>query len=403
MKRAGARRIKVVFFAEAVTLAHMARPAVLAQALDPERYDVVLASHPRYLPLFGDLGLSHIALDSISPERFLAALAKGKPLYEVDTLESYVIQDLEIIDREKPDVVVGDFRLSLSVSARLRQVPYIALANAYWSPYAEQDYPIPEHSLVNTLGLKLAQRLFDLVRPFAFGMHCRPMNTVRNRHGLSLLGRDLRRVYTDSDILLYADIPELVSMPNLPSNHHFIGPIFWSPAQSEPSWWREVDESKPNVYLSLGSSGRSDILPSVVEALLDLPVNLLVATAGRAEMNIKAENLYVASYLPGEEAAARSRVVISNGGSLTSYQALRYGVPVLGIAGNLDQHLNMSAVERLGAGIRMRTDRLEKVQLQESMIRLLEEAQFAQGAAEVQQCMLSYNPVERFEQILRAL
>ena len=47
--------------------------------------------------------------------------------------------DLELIRRIEPDVVVGDFRLSLAVSAPMAGVPYIALANAYWSPFAVLD------------------------------------------------------------------------------------------------------------------------------------------------------------------------------------------------------------------------------------------------------------------------
>ncbi len=67
----------------------------------------------------------------------------------------------------------------------------------------------------------------------------------------------------------------------------------------------------------------------------------------------------MADYLPGEAAAARSAVVVCNGGSLTTQQALVAGVPVIGVAGNLDQHLNMEAVERAGAGVLLRTERLK--------------------------------------------
>ncbi len=38
---------RVLFFAEAVTLAHVARPITLAKGLDPTRYEVVMACDPR--------------------------------------------------------------------------------------------------------------------------------------------------------------------------------------------------------------------------------------------------------------------------------------------------------------------------------------------------------------------
>ena len=43
-----------------------------------------------------------------------------------------------------PDLVVGDLRVSLSVSARLAGIPYVAIANAYWSPYARRRFPLPD-------------------------------------------------------------------------------------------------------------------------------------------------------------------------------------------------------------------------------------------------------------------
>src|SRR5690606_21714330 len=42
------RRPRILFVAEAVTLAHVARPMMLAQRLDPARYDVSLATDGRY-------------------------------------------------------------------------------------------------------------------------------------------------------------------------------------------------------------------------------------------------------------------------------------------------------------------------------------------------------------------
>ena len=101
------------------------------------------------------------------------------------------------------------------------------------------------------------------------------MNRLRRRHGLGFLGADLRSVYTDSDYLLYADIPGLVQMNRLPAEHLFIGPVFWSPSQNYPDWWDEVvNAGKPIVYVNLGSSGRGDLLPGIADALSDINVSL---------------------------------------------------------------------------------------------------------------------------------
>jgi UDP:flavonoid glycosyltransferase YjiC (YdhE family) len=65
-------------------------------------------------------------LHSISSAQFLGALAAGKPVYDVATLQTYVEEDRRLLERLRPDVVIGDFRLSLAVSARCWRCPISA-------------------------------------------------------------------------------------------------------------------------------------------------------------------------------------------------------------------------------------------------------------------------------------
>lgn len=385
--------------AEAVTLAHVARPAVLANGLDKTLYDVVFACDPRYNRLFPELSPIQQDIYSIPGEQFVAALAKGKPVYSYQTLKRYVEDDLALIDRVKPDVVVGDFRLSLSVSARLSGVPYMTISNFYWSPLAQQAYPIPEHPLVAILGLPLAQTLFTWARPLVFALHTLPLNRVRRAFGLSSLGYDLRRAYTDSDRLLFADTPELAGGLKSDRNQRFIGPIVWSPRHELPEWWENLRADLPCIYITLGSSGREDLLPHIINTVKDLPVQLMVTTAGKKAPDITAENIFYADYLPGDVATDRASVLICNGGSLSTYQAMKSGVPVIGIAGNLDQHLNMTAAERLGMGVHMRNDKLEAAELLRTCQEMLAGSHNS-VADDLQQAVVKADPCQQFLQVL---
>jgi UDP:flavonoid glycosyltransferase YjiC (YdhE family) len=355
---------RILFFAEAVTLAHVARPLALATTLDHSRFEPVLACDPRYLRFCaGPWQL--LGLDSISSRMFATALANGAPLYDTDTLRRYVKQDLEIIDRIKPDVIVGDFRLSLSVSARLVGIPYVGISNAYWSPNysAKYSFPLPVLPITRWLPLPLAATLFRLGRSAAFRLHCRPLNRVRGENGLPSLGVDLRRVYTDADFTAYADMPELFPIGNLPPGHGYLGPVLWSPLVPKPTWWDHLPNGRPVVYVTLGSSGDAGLLATVLKGLEGLPVTVIASTAGAAMPDRVPANSYVADYLPGSEAAARSALVICNGGSLTCQQAVAAGVPVVGIASNMDQFLNMGALVRAGAGCLLRADRVDAAHL----------------------------------------
>ena len=399
---AGARR-KVLIVAEAVTLAHIARPLALAAALDPRLYELTLACDKACNWLLANCPFRLRPIHSISSASFLQSLARGSPVYDAKTLRGYVAEDLALIDEVKPDLIVGDFRLSLSVSARLAKIPYAALSNAYWSPYRRPQYVVPSLPMTKFLPIGVAAALFATVRPLAFALHTRPLNKVRNEFGLTSLGWDLRRTYTDADFVLYADAPEFFPLSGQPASHQYLGPIIWSPPTPRPAWWNDIPEDLPLVYVSLGSSGQARLLPAVLGALAKLPVRALVATAGARLGGAHPPNLYLEDYLPGDAAARRARLVICNGGSPTSHQALIAGVPVIGIAGNLDQFLNMSAVVGIRAGETVRADRFDPQQLCQIVQRVLANSSYAEGASTAAAWLGKHCATRRFESFVHDL
>ncbi|KAA1250517.1 glycosyltransferase [Mycobacterium simiae] len=377
-----APRQRILFIAEAVTLAHVVRPFVLARLLDPSRYEVHFACDPRFNKLLGPLPFSHHPIHTIPSERFLRNLTHGRLFffYNIRTLNKYIAEDSRVLAEVAPDLVVGDLRMSLSVSARLAGIPYISIANAYWSPYARRRFPLPEVLWTRILGVRLVRLVYRLERPIIFALQCLPLNWVRRKHGLPSLGWNLCRIFTEGDYTLYADVPELVSTYDLPANHHYLGPVLWSPAGKSPAWWDALPTDRPIVYVTLGTSGGRNLLQVVLDAMADLPVTVIAATANRSDLSHVPSNVLVAEYLPGEAAAARSAVVVCNGGSLTTQQALVAGVPVVGIASNLDQHLNMEAIERAGAGMLLRTERLKSRSVAQAVTQVLSRSNYQQAA-----------------------
>lgn len=387
-------RKKILFIAEAVTLAHVGRPLTLAQGLDDKQYEVHFACADGYDFCFQDASLRRSRITSISSQQFLQALAQGKPIYDEATLQAYVDDDLRLLDLIRPDLVIGDLRLSLSVSARLRQIPYITISNAYWSPHVRQHYTVPSLPLTRMLPIWLANPLFRLIRPLAFASHAVPLNRVRRRHGLASLGSDLRRTYTDADQTLYADIPQLSPPHDMPPHHGYLGAVIWAPPMALPPWWQrpELDQGRPLIYLTLGSSGQAQLLPRVLDALATLPVTVMAATADAIELGSVPSNAFVAPYLPGDAAARRASLVICNGGSPTSQQALAAGAPVIGIAGNLDQFLNMHGVVAAGAGVLLRADRFHEASLRLAVTRLLGDERVRQAAQQLATAFRAYAP-----------
>ena len=393
-------RPTILFVADAVTLAHLARPAALAQLLDAERYRVILACDARYQRFVDHLPFPTRKLASLSSERFLHAAAQGRPLYDIATLRAYARDDLALLESVQPAVVVGDHRLSLSTSARIAGVPYLGVFNAYWSPYAATRHlPLPDLPFNRWLGTPLSAALFRRVWPLASAVHCRPLNRLRLDYGLPSLGRDWFRAYTDADRTLYADAVELVPTHGLPATHAYLGPVAWSPDVPLPPWWDELPTDRPLVYATMGSSGRPELLDLVLDALADLPITVVATTAAGTPKTTHA-NVRLIDFAPGAQLAARAELMICNGGSLTVYQALAAGKPLIGIAAHMDQHLSMACVEDAGVGVLLRSEKLTAGLLRATVQRVLTDDQTRRRAQTMAHALAAYAPGERLSGLI---
>jgi UDP:flavonoid glycosyltransferase YjiC (YdhE family) len=359
----------VLFIGEGATLAHVARPLALAAALPANRYEAVVATPERYRRWAPD----HVAwrpLTAQSSEAFAERLSRGKPLFSKGRLEQYVAEDLELIGDVRPDVVVGDFRLSLAASARRARAPYINISNAYWSPDRPLRLLRPALDLFKGWPVPAAELAFRMLAPSALKWHAKPVDELLADHGLEGVGRDLRRAFTEADLTLYADLPAL--FPDIPETERraFLGPVSWEPQTPLPAWWDRVPVERPIAYLTLGSSGDAGLLARIVGWLEQMGFTVLLATAERAEIKGDERTVFVADYLPGLAACERADLVICNGGSPTTTQALLKARPVLGVASNIDQLLNMRAVQATGAGAGLRADRLGRRAFENAVNRL---------------------------------
>ncbi|HEY0038061.1 MAG TPA: glycosyl transferase family 1, partial [Longimicrobium sp.] len=345
-------RRRVLFIGELITLSHMVRPAVLAATLDPERYEVFFACDPRNLGMLAKPHPFHfIPLKSRLAMKSMEALSYGRDtLYDYATVNQYVREDLQLLSRYHPDVVVGDMRQSLVVSSRLSGVPFVNIMNAHWHPWSPTRYESAVNPLAGLLGEAWGELVFNGLLNMAMPFSTLAINMVGLQYGLPVVGVDFKSVFSYGDYTAFPDLPELSPLDRLPENAAYVGPCLWGPDVPEPAWWGAVPEDRPIVYIGLGSSGQPRLLPTVIRALADLPVTLLVATAGRTDLGPQPENVFVADYLNGMEAARRAVLTICNGGSMPAQQSLGVGTPVLGIPSNQDQVGWMRILMERGAG-----------------------------------------------------
>ena len=99
---------KILLVAHDVTLAHLGRPLQLAGYLHAAGHDVTLAASSdsaRFLHNFP--GRTH-TLAPTGKARFIENLAKGRPVFDFETLKRFAEEDEKLLAHYRPDVVIGD-------------------------------------------------------------------------------------------------------------------------------------------------------------------------------------------------------------------------------------------------------------------------------------------------------
>jgi UDP:flavonoid glycosyltransferase YjiC (YdhE family) len=101
----------------------------------------------------------------------------------------------------------------------------------------------------------------------------------------------------------------------------------------------------------VGSSSQRQAFEPLVSILKERPVTLIAAVGGE-ESGVEG-NFHYTPWLDGIQACRRARLMIGNGGAMSCHQALAADIPVLGLCSNMDQMLNMQAMESQERGWRM--------------------------------------------------
>jgi UDP:flavonoid glycosyltransferase YjiC (YdhE family) len=180
------------------------------------------------------------------------------------------------------------------------------------------------------------------------------------------------------------DATALLSVPgyefhrsDLPADVHFVGTVpiremeaLGIPEWEPPSWWAELDGSRPVVVVTQGTLANFDLSHLVEPALAglaDLDVTV-VAALGRDPSALAGPvpgNARVEAFIPFSELLPRADVLITNGGANSVHQSLAAGVPVIVAGATEEKPANAARVahHRLGIDLRTGTPTAQAVRL----------------------------------------
>jgi UDP:flavonoid glycosyltransferase YjiC (YdhE family) len=354
--------VKIVFFCLSSSLAHAGRTVRLARALAARGHSAILAGKPGFFADPHVLRPGELPIETVwEPDlEGLLAAARGQEqsLPEHVIAERMLTDELALLDRVRPDLVVTDTRRTAVVSAEIRKIPSLSLVNASMlGPHCAMAPRLESLAAVcgPVLGVKPEEVRAGYPKlgpsdPVPF--EPLPLGTlveqVITRHG----GRPRRRVHElcFGDRTLVLDPPSLMPTRNLPAGARQVGPFFPELAVERPEWWQRIDGTRPLVYLTFGSTGRAGFAQAIKQ-LGNARMQVAVTTA-HLDKAAATPRLFTARYLPAE-ILRRARLVVCHGGTQTVYQSLACGTPVLSLPGHLETAVTTIALvqAKLGATI----------------------------------------------------
>lgn len=370
--------MKFVFFPLGYVLAHTSRCLEIAKVLRARGHEVVFAGddpqHPRSkLPLVQEAGFRlERVREPFHPygwDRFVkygwtASALDLHTLHKWVPLQGIIEDQVELIRREKPNLVIGDASVSASTSAYIANASVACIMNAYASHF------LSPRSAFHPLLLMYDRLILAPMRNRVYKRYgVEPVNALQLLRSVPLVSPDLTGLY---------------EAPSYFPNYHTAGPIHTDLPGPLPDWIDELDDGTPNVYITMGSTGfLDDFLQRVYPVLGRSPYRFLVTTGGQAhEETIRRAppNFRITDYAPGLEILKRSKALIFHGGNGTMYQALQAGVPMIALPSHLEQDVITKVGVRHGFCIKMRARRVSARKLLRNIERLMSDSSYAEAA-----------------------
>lgn len=279
-------------------------------------------------------------------------------------LEEILRDQVRLIEREQPDMVVGDGTVSVSTAAHITGIPAAGIMNAYVTRFVARDSMfLPLIRAWDCLTLaRIRKRVYRTYRR-------KPVNAIRLLKSIPLISPDL---------------PELYTIPKRYANWRAVGPILSEPPVPLPDWYDELSDGRPNVYITMGSTGIFDsFLRRTFDVLAKAPFRFLVTTGGQVSeetLSMTPPNFRVTTYAPGAELLKRCQALIFHGGNGTMYQGLAAGVPMIALPSHLEQDICADICVRHGFGIKLRPRRVRGEDVLQAIHEVIKNPAYRQAA-----------------------
>ena len=213
-----------------------------------------------------------------------------------------------------------------------------------------------------------------------------------------------------AEAIVQLTVPEFeYPRSDAPATLHFVGPVSATGSEAtRPSWWDQLDGSKPVVHVTQGTIANRDyrqIIAPTLEALAEDDLVVVVSTGGRPLDSLPPlpSNARAASFLPYDELLPKTDVYVTNGGYGGVQYALRYGVPVVTSGGTEDKPEVAARVAWSGVGRRLKSHTPSSAAVRAAVRSVLHDPGYRASAERIAASMARAGGVAQIAEIVDAV
>jgi len=302
-------------------------------------------------------------------------------------------------------LIAGEIVFAAPLVAEKLKVPWVSAILSPFSFLSADDPSIsplaPSLTWLHGAGRVVNQAFLALGR-FATDHWWKPVRDLRREQGLSLGRNPLFHDKFSPDLTLAMFSPEIARpQPDWPPNTVQSGYVYYDQAEEQSGLSKELraflDRSEPPIVFTLGSSAVHDprgFFEESARAAKALGQAAVLLVGDNPTTVVDSSSILALPYAPFSELFPRTAVVVHQGGSGTTAQALRAGRPALIMPCGFDQPDNAARVQRLGAGLTLSRKRYSAKSAARVLDRLLTDPSYAATAENIGSRLRRENGVE---------
>jgi UDP:flavonoid glycosyltransferase YjiC (YdhE family) len=351
----------ILMMPAACGLGHAMRCVCLGRALQEKGHNIAFAASKKILDVIRSYKFKHLYETKDESWRATSLTEIGEIVTERSHVQQALNDELQIIERVKPSLIINDFRLTPRFSAHLKNIPWAALASHAF-------YFTKLRGILNSILIRV--NLSNWVEEFSqvSSRLARKVVWLFKETGLPPI-EDWPEITLSPFCTLIASIPELEGTSHLPEHAHFVGPLSMNLCEQKKAIEEseikkrlekfEIDISLDDkiVYVCLSSpvgdtafnNYNQQVLSYVQSAFKEAEYKVIIVDKD-TDKSASKNNIFITPYLPNELIyRLKHLVAITNGTQMKNMEMAFNIIPMLNLPVSSENLLNALMLSDRGA------------------------------------------------------